>query len=197
MKGKTLYVTLALIVVAVALSAGGYWWSRPSTAATSAAGEGDSLAEAFTYADNNALDQGGLPDSSTKVSIQAWFPGPVTTGGSRTLRVRLHIDQGWHVNANPASLEFLIPTTMQARANGQPVPLEVSYPPGRDSDIRLGGTTIEVYDDTTTLSAVVSADALAEAKAAGGLDIVVQAQSCSDKAICLAPAEITTRLPWS
>jgi hypothetical protein len=196
MKSRVLYLTLAIGGLAVALGVGGYWLPRPTNADASANG-GDAFAAALAYADNGASGQRRLPDSSTRVSINASFANPVANDGSRELRVTLQIDHGWHVNAHPASLGFLIPTTIAARANGQPLPLKVSYPSGRDSGIRLGDTSIEVYDDDTTISAALTPAALKAAQAAGGLDILVRAQSCSDKGVCLPPARLTVRLPWS
>lgn len=196
MRSKTFLLTLGTAVVAVAIGAGGYWVSRPSSVDVVSQGV-DSRSALFAYADDSGLGQTGLPDSSDRVSVDAWFPGPVASDGSRDVRVRLHIDPAWHVNANPASLEALIPTTIQAQINGQTVPLEATYPPGRDSDIRLGDTTIKVYDDSTMISAVLAPETLEAAEAAGGVDLLVQVQSCSDEGICLAPTRLVARLPQS
>lgn len=138
----------------------------------------------------------GMPDSADKVHVQAWFPGPVTHQGTRPLSVRLHMSSGWHVNAHPASLPSLIPTTLKATAAGKPVALHTQYPPGVNSGISLGGTAIKVYSSDTTLNATLPAKAVAAAKAAGALRVTVQVQSCSNRGICLPPADLHARLPW-
>jgi uncharacterized protein YyaL (SSP411 family) len=49
------------------------------------------------------------------VSAEARLAGAAAVEGWWPFEVRLRIDVGWHVNANPASMEFLIPT----RVDGQ------------------------------------------------------------------------------
>lgn len=139
---------------------------------------------------------GGLPDSANKVHIQAWFPAPVANDGTRALAVRLRLASGWHVNAHPASLDSLIPTTLHARAGGSAVKLHTRYPPGVKSGITLGNTPIKVYGNNTTLNATLPPSAVAAAKAAGALSVSVRVQSCSNRGICLPPATVHTRLPW-
>lgn len=196
MKNKVLYSTLTIAAVTAALIAGIYLVLQPAGDDTSAP-NGGNISAIFADRDNSAFGQSGLPDSTDKVNVSAWFPDSVTNDGSRELRVQLHIDEGWHVNANPASLESLIPTTVRARAGDQAVPLEVGYPPGRDSGIYLEGTTVQVYGDDAIINAVLTPPVVEAVRTAGALDIVVRTQSCSDNGICLAPGELTIRLPWS
>ncbi len=195
MKRKLLYPTLAVVIIGAAVAVGAYQLSRPSNAG---AGINDSNGQptALAYGNDNAPTQRGFKDSSSRVSIGARLLKPSSGDGSQRLRVRLHIDKGWHVNANPASMKALIPTTVQARSNGKRVPLRVKYPRGRDSNIHLGDKTIKVYDDHTTISAVLTPAALKAAQS-GGLDVLVRVQSCSDRGVCLAPARLTTQLPRS
>lgn len=107
---------------------------------------------------------------------------------ARTLRVTLDIAGGWHVNANPASLDFLIPTVLTARAETQ-VPLSVDYPAGSDIDSGLGDAPWRVYDNGSVISAT-----LPEAKAAGALTVEVRAQACHDSGRCLAPDTIRAQV---
>ena len=44
--------------------------------------------------------------------------------------ITLSINSGYHVNANPASLDYLIPTTVKVPGNTQ---AKVAYPPERHS----------------------------------------------------------------
>jgi hypothetical protein len=196
MKSKLLYPILAIAIVAAALAVGAYQLSRPSNAGAGI-DSGNGQPTAFAYGnDNNAPSERGFKDSSSRVGIDARLVKPGSGDGSRRLRVRLHIAKGWHVNANPASMKALIPTTVQARINGKRAPLRVKYPSGRDSNIHLGDKTIKVYDDNTTISAVLTPAALKAAQS-GGLDVLVRVQSCSDRGVCLAPARLTTQLPRS
>lgn len=158
-------------------------WALPARAAT-----------APTLLASNGV--AGMPDSSDKVHIQAWFPAPVSNQGTRALSVRLRTAPGWHVNAHPASLPSLIATTLSATAGGKPVTLKTTYPSGEKSGIVLGGTAIKVYDNNTTLNAVLPPASVAAAKAAGRLGLTLHVQSCSNRGICLPPANVHTTVAW-
>ena len=103
-------------------------------------------------------------------------------------RVTLLIDGDWHVNANPASLDFLIPTELSVSAGGR-LPLKVDYPRGRDMDSGLGDATWSVYDDGVVMSAV-----LLEEVPYGQLTAEVRVQACHDSGRCLAPDTLLTRI---
>src|SRR5699024_10491528 len=105
-----------------------------------------------------------------------------------------HIADGWHVNANPASLDFLIPTTVAASADSRPLSMQTAYPPGAESDVRLGETVIRVYENDTVIRSDLSSAALSAADAAGGVQVSVTAQACSDQGICLPPSKLQTRV---
>lgn len=187
------YMTLAALLVLAAVLAGtGYWYWHARTAPFAAAANDELPAPGTTgiraYAGN------GLATSADKVHIRADFDGPPTADGSRVIAVPLLIAPGWHVNANPASFENLIPTTLRAMAAGKPVRLEVRYPPGRASAIRLQGKPLKVYENGTVLTARIPAWAAIAARAHDGLVLDVTVQSCSDKGICLPPAELSTQL---
>jgi hypothetical protein len=191
---KVRYATLAASMVLVAVLVGaGYRFRQaripPAPAPSSNAGMPAPGATGFgAYAVN------GLATSADKVRIRAHFQGPPAADGSRMIAVRLLIAPGWHVNANPASFEYLIPTTLRAMVAAKPVRLEVRYPPGRTSAIRLQGKPLKVYENGTVLTARTPAPTLLAARADDGLVLDVTVQSCSDKGICLPPAELTTRL---
>lgn len=190
------YVALAIVVVLLA-AGGGLWLSRADNAPAQATSVGDlqTLAAAGAGWDQASASGTGLPGTASKLDIRAWFPGPVTAAGTRTLNVRLHIREGWHVNANPPSLDFLIPTTVQATAGGRPLKLNTTYPPGVHSNVRLDKTPVTVYENATTIRSELPANAVAAATAAGKLNVAVRAQACNDKGVCLPPSTLATEVP--
>lgn len=105
-----------------------------------------------------------------------------------SIRVTLLIDGDWHVNANPASLDFLIPTELSASAGGL-LPLKVDYPLGRNIDSGLGDEPWTVYDDGTVIRAI-----LLEEVPDGQLTAEVLVQACHDSGRCLAPDTIRARV---
>jgi hypothetical protein len=184
---------VAGLALFMALMGAGYGQAHAQAAdvPTGTAGHGTTIAALATYAQ---AQSGGLLTSAERVRIRVRFTGKAGADGARELAVRLLIASGWHVNANPASFEGLIPTQVQARVAGKSVGVTVSYPPGRVSNIRLEGKSLRVYDNGTVIRAQVSAQVLIAARAHGGLELVVTVQSCSDKGICLPPAKLIAHL---
>jgi hypothetical protein len=104
-------------------------------------------------------------------------------GDSRQFVTTLHLDSGWHVNAAPASLDFLIPTEIRARGGGRDLALDVDYPQGETLDAGLG-EPIRVYHDGERIPARV------DGAVPDDFQVRVRVQACSDRGRCLAPAEI-------
>ncbi|CAM5181439.1 Disulfide bond formation protein DsbD OS=Castellaniella defragrans OX=75697 GN=HNR28_003544 PE=4 SV=1 [Castellaniella defragrans] len=97
--------------------------------------------------------------------------------------ITLHIGRGWHVNANPASLDNLIPSTILIEHDGKERPVVADYPAGMSSGIKIGVTDILVYEDGTRIL-------VHQLGIETGDRLVVQVQACDDQGICLAPATI-------
>lgn len=127
----------------------------------------------------------GMTQSSDRVHLQLG-PG----ADDQELVVTLNIDDGWHVNANPASLDFLIPTTVSTRIAGQPVATPAAYPPGKSSGISLQDTDIKVYDDDTEIRLQLDPTVIDQLDQGAPLTVSVRVQSCNDTGICLAPSDL-------
>ncbi len=95
----------------------------------------------------------------------------------QALTVELNIRPGWHVNANPASLDFLVPTTIAGPM------LAVEYPPGERFRFAFSEEELSVYQGTVTVRGEV--EAAAEA-------VRLTYQACDDQR-CLPP--VTEELP--
>lgn len=132
----------------------------------------------------------GIAGSANKVNATAHWSAKHRQTKGRSLRLKLHIASGWHVNANPASLAFLIPTQVTAFVNGQPVDIKVRYPPGADSGIHLNGRAIQVYNDNAEINVSLKPKGVLLMQEAGRLDLKIRVQACSDKGICLAPSTL-------
>ncbi|MGS1116536.1 disulfide bond formation protein DsbD [Castellaniella sp. UC4442_H9] len=97
--------------------------------------------------------------------------------------ITLHVGREWHVNANPASLDNLIPSTVLVEHNGQERAVQADYPTGKRSGIKIGATDILVYEDGTRIS-------VHTLRIEAGDRLLVRVQACNDQGICLAPATI-------
>ena len=136
----------------------------------------------------------GLADSSDKVRLKLAEGGKALIGETGEIVLTLDIEPGWHVNANPASMEFLIPTVAKSSAGGQSLDIPTEYPRGRVSDIVLGDTALEVYDDGASIRLLPDEKQTTALKEAGKLDMTVRVQACSDEGVCLAPADLPVSL---
>jgi uncharacterized protein YyaL (SSP411 family) len=103
--------------------------------------------------------------------------------------VTLDIEAGFHVNANPASFDFLVPTQV-AFAGIQP--LVVRYPPATALRSSFAPDVLKVYEGQVQAVAQLKKGSLDGLQA---LQVTVTAQACTDT-VCLPPSRIplTVRL---
>jgi hypothetical protein len=87
----------------------------PGTIAAAASGEGSDARERGTEA--GSPTQTLVAEARQAVRVRASFDEPGEDGWRR-FTVHLAIAEGWHVNANPASQQFLIPTAVEAAGAG-------------------------------------------------------------------------------
>ena len=115
-------------------------------------------------------------------------PVVVARGQSAEAKVRARIQKGFHIQANPAADEFLIPTTLAIEAAAGIVPGTPLYPPGLS--YRLKGSTKDLltYEDEVTITLPVTATG----SAPGGVSRLsgkLTFQPCDDRK-CLFPRSI-------
>jgi uncharacterized protein YyaL (SSP411 family) len=107
---------------------------------------------------------------------------------STTVTVTLTIDAGYHVNANPASLDYLIPTTVHFAGL---VPERVDYPQPVTFKPDFADEALDVYEGTPTIVAVFPHGAFDGMTA---IRATVTAQACNDR-ICLPPSDLPLSVP--
>ncbi len=96
--------------------------------------------------------------------------------GWRKFALILSIESGWHLNANPASAEFLVAT--QIEAEGARLQ-EVVYPEGRLAELAYGEEPIAIYEGTVE----IVGELLQESESAR---LLLSYQACDEKR-CLPP----------
>ena len=139
-----------------------------------------------------------LPNTADLVKVRARLDAAtVARGKQMQLVVELLIDEGWHVNANPASLEILIPTTVAVSMENARLAQDFRYPSGKLIDAGLGSEKISVYLHQTAIPVAVTPIDLPAGKSRAKLDFAVRAQACNDRGRCLAPATIRGEVPVS
>lgn len=106
-----------------------------------------------------------------------------TTDGGDEATISLEIDEGYHVNANPASFDYLIATTVEFKGVK---PTEIAYPRPVRFKPAFATDGLDVYEGTVTISAKFAKDSLAKTDK---VETSLTAQACTDR-ICLPPSEI-------
>ncbi len=132
-------------------------------------------------------------DFNDSAKVEARLEVVATGGDAFEATVSIHIADGWHINANPASLPGLIPTAVTFNAD---VPVKIdgpAYPPGETVRFSFVDDPLQVYQGEITLTAriYVGSEAVTD-------DTVLYAtlyyQACNDT-VCLAPGEIALSAP--
>jgi hypothetical protein len=159
------------------------WW-RAGLAALLAGALGSPLAQSQQPGDLGPLADarqtvplGGTADHVHVIEARRVSPS------SDTLLITLRVDPGYHVNANPASSEYFIPTSV---AFSEIMPSKVVYPPSIRFKPRFAEEAIDVYEGTVVITVVFPAGTLDRAH---GLRFTVTAQACTEL-ICLPPDEL-------
>ena len=130
-------------------------------------------------------------DSLVSMRVELSVQRPVA-GEEFAVAVHLAIRPGWHINANPASGDLLIPTSLTLNADWPLDFARVRYPTGHSRAFPALGETLAVYEEQVALGADLSLPPAA-AGTAGYVRFLVQYQAC-DETRCLPPAELSQRV---
>ena len=107
------------------------------------------------------------------------------------INVVLHVDEGFHVNANPASFDFLIPTTVAFKGVA---PQRIEYPEPEEFVAGFaGGESLGVYSGEIAVVATFLHGTFAQQSSIEG---IVTAQACNQE-LCLPPSEFPVRIEVS
>jgi uncharacterized protein len=101
--------------------------------------------------------------------------------------VTLTIEPSYHVNANPASADYLIPTAVTVP--GAPG-AKIAYPPGHTFKPKFSPEGISVYEGSVVITGELPKGELASAASA---PLQIEVQACTDE-ICLPPATLSISL---
>ena len=150
------------------------------------------------YALNGYLSLGENRDVSTqrnKQKLESLTQSLVTaTAKIKTLtkdekidvEVEVKIAAGWHINANPAGQDNLIPTTITV-AKDAPVEIsEVKYPKGKSVKFEFSTEFLNVYEGTFTIPLKLKRKSNVPVKKNTPIILKLDFQSCNDTE-CLLP----------
>jgi hypothetical protein len=133
----------------------------------------------------------GISSSADIVKVPT-AAASVPAGGSVDATVTLSISTGFHVNANPATFSYLIPTevntgTIAGITAGKPV-----YPVPVKRKFQFANQPLAVYEGDAQIRLPLRAEKNA-AKGVRSLPVYVRVQAC-DHEQCFPPATLTTTM---
>jgi thiol:disulfide interchange protein DsbD len=124
----------------------------------------------------------------TAVSVDTVHPG-----SSFQVAVLGDVEEGWHVNANPPTLEYLIPTELKLEPVDGFAFGEVQYPEALRLKFAFADQELDVYEGRVIIRFAVSI-AGGDQPAEKVIEGTFRYQACNDQ-ICLAPANQEVRIP--
>ena len=99
--------------------------------------------------------------------------------GWRPFELGVTIDRGWHINANPPSLPYLIPTEVRGDVRS------LRYPAGDDLTFEFSDQPLSVYSGTISIRGEIDRNAST---------LRLRYQACDDRR-CLSPVDKTIPVP--
>lgn len=120
-------------------------------------------------------------------------PAEIPAGGSAEAIVRLTIQNGYHVNANPASYPYLIATALELSPSDGVSVGYVIYPQAVNRTFAFAEQALAVYEGEIDLKVFLKADKTAK-KGERSIPAKLRIQAC-DEQVCYPPGAIELGLP--
>jgi DsbC/DsbD-like thiol-disulfide interchange protein len=135
------------------------------------------------------------PRGINSVDVVKAVPQEVTLapGESGDVLVRLQIQNGYHVNANPPSQSFLKPTEIELKPQEGFSVEFITYPDPLLKTFTFSETPLKVYEGETNLKVRLLADKTAT-PGKHNLSATLRVQACDEK-VCYAPGALPVTVP--
>lgn len=146
-------------------------------------------AETTIHPANNAVKRVG----STDVVKAEPQPVDISRGGSSEATVRLTIQNGYHVNANPPTYPYLIPTALEVAPTDGLSMGQISYPAPIIIKLAFAEKPLAVYEGQTAIKATIIADNSVKA-GERTIPAKLRIQACDDQ-VCFPPGSIELAIP--
>ncbi|MCA9014339.1 MAG: DUF255 domain-containing protein [Planctomycetaceae bacterium] len=126
----------------------------------------------------------GLGQASPKkqlVTAKAYLSvDKLPAGKTCQVAIVLAIEEGWHINRNPASPDFLVPTTFTIKSNQNIKLSDVKYPAGHAFSVAGFDQPLQVYEKQAIIRGTLTIPADVGGKEEE-LELNVKYQACNDK----------------
>ena len=166
---RTLLASLTMLVASAACS-------RP--APNSASPVGSPAAQKIT-------SEGVVKVAAQRVEIPA--------GGSAEATVRVTIQSGYHVNANPPTFSYLKATALEISPSDGVSVAFITYPKALDKKFAFSEQPLAVYEGDTDLKATLKSEKTAN-KGERSIPARLRIQACDDQ-VCYPPGTLELAIP--
>jgi hypothetical protein len=129
-------------------------------------------------------------ESLVKVAAE---PMEVVAGQKNEAVVKLNTQSGYHINANPASFEYLKATEVDLPDTPEVAVDYIYYPNPQVKKFSFSDQALRVYEGETQLKIMLSAQKAA-AKGAHAIPAKLNVQACDDK-LCYPPGSVSFSIP--
>lgn len=174
---RTVYVLFSCLLILAASAACSKPDSNPASAPVSAV--------ASSPSPPRITSEGVVKAAAQRVEIPA--------GGSAEAIVRLTIDNGYHVNANPPTYPYLKATVLDISTSDGVSVSFVTYPKAVDRKFPFAEKPLAVYEGETDLKVALKADKAAK-KGERSIPARLRIQAC-DEQVCYPPGAIDLQIP--
>ena len=112
------------------------------------------------------------------------------------VELQIKIATGWHINANPAGQDYLIPTTVELDANAPVEIVDIAYPKGRSMRFEFSDEPLNVYEESLTIPLRLRQKPNVAQKKNTPITLKLTYQPCNDTE-CLFPEtlDVSFKLP--
>lgn len=129
-------------------------------------------------------------ENVVKVAVQ---PAEVVAGSSGEAIVRLKIDPGYHVNANPPTYPYLIATKLEIAPAGGVSASSIAYPSPVSRQFPFAEKPLDVYEGEAVIKPTLTA-AKSASKGEQSISAILRIQACDDQ-VCYPPGTIDLKIP--
>lgn len=117
----------------------------------------------------------------------------IPSGGSAEAVVRVAIQSGYHINANPPSFSYLKATQLEISPADGVSPGVITYPKAITKKFPFAEGPLAVYEGETDLKATLKADKSAK-PGQRSISARLRIQAC-DEQVCYPPGALTLAIP--
>jgi hypothetical protein len=120
-------------------------------------------------------------------------PVEIVSGQSNEVVVKINTQSGYHINANPASFEYLKATELDLQDTPELTVDYIHYPNPQVKKFSFSEQALRVYEGETQVKVMLNAEKAAP-KGPRAMPAKLNVQACDDK-VCYPPGSIDVSLP--